>query len=447
MLHQAVFNRRSRSTASYRRSTIDVFNPPASTLRPPRHTRTKPRLRWFIAFSFLATFLTTSGPNHLAIAQNVNPTNAKPNPTQQTASNRQLVKDRNADGNNPPLPSQHQKDLIIVLGATGTPQYAAEFKAWVNGWQNAAQAANANYQFIGDTSLFEDATDSTPAPVNQKEPNDDRDQLLESLASTVQETNTPLWLVLIGHGTYTRGVAKFNLRGPDVTASELSEKLSLLKRPITILNFSSSSGPFINELSSDDRVIVTATKNGSEQNYSRFGGFFITALTDLKSDLDHDQQISVLEAFLSASQKTEAFYASEQRLSTEHALIDDNGDQLGTPASFFRGIRAVKRTKNGTQVDGRRGSRQILNSQTRASQLTLQELDERATYEKALDQLVENKSDLSRAEYLAELEKILIPLSTLYGRAMERDGALERDAAATTRPKGISQESDAPDEP
>jgi hypothetical protein len=31
------------------------------------------------------------------------------------------------------------------------------------------------------------------------------------------------------------------------------------------------------------------------------------------------------------------FYEADGRLATEHALLDDNGDSLGTPADFFRG--------------------------------------------------------------------------------------------------------------
>ena len=51
------------------------------------------------------------------------------------------------------------------------------------------------------------------------------------------------------------------------------------------------------------------------------------------------------------------FYETENRLATEHALIDDNGDSKGTPATFFRGIRPIKRAKDNAAVDGRLAAR------------------------------------------------------------------------------------------
>src|SRR5204863_7310884 len=57
-------------------------------------------------------------------------------------------------------------------------------------------------------------------------------------------------------------------------------------------------------------------------------------------DRDRDGQIRLLEASLMASHHTAEFYKAESRLATEHALLDDNGDGLGTPADWFRGVRA-----------------------------------------------------------------------------------------------------------
>ena len=81
---------------------------------------------------------------------------------------------------------------------------------------------------------------------------------------------------------------------------------------------------------------VTATRSGYQHNYARFGKFLAEALSNPKNDLDKDGQISLLESFLSASHRTTEFYKTEGRLATEHALLDDNGDGLGTPATWFR---------------------------------------------------------------------------------------------------------------
>ena len=61
---------------------------------------------------------------------------------------------------------------------------------------------------------------------------------------------------------------------------------------------------------------------------------------------------------MSAAQSVEKFYEDEGRLASEHALIDDNGDSVGTPADWFRGERLIKQPEGDTIPDGFR-SRQI----------------------------------------------------------------------------------------
>src|SRR4029077_6004302 len=114
------------------------------------------------------------------------------------------------------------------------------------------------------------------------------------------------------------------------------------KRPLAVIDCASASGPFINALSAPGRVIVTATRSGNEVNVTQFGGYFARAIANPAADLDKDGQTSLLEAFLFASRQVEQFYQEAGRLATEHALLDDNGDGLGTPADWFRGVRAVK---------------------------------------------------------------------------------------------------------
>ena len=117
-----------------------------------------------------------------------------------------------------------------------------------------------------------------------------------------------------------------------------------------IVNCASASGPFVNRLSGENRIVVTATKSGTEHNYARFGEYFARAIASPDSDLDHDDEVSVHEAFLRASAEVRQFYETEDRILTEHALIDDNGDGKGTPASMFRGMRAQRDRKRWAQA-------------------------------------------------------------------------------------------------
>jgi hypothetical protein len=194
----------------------------------------------------------------------------------------------------------------------------------------------------------------------------------------------------------------------------LAEWLKPLHRPLVVIDATSSSAPFLKELSAPDRIIITATKSGFEQNYTRFGQYFAEAIIDPKADLDKDGQTSVLEAFLSASHAVAQFYAGAGRLATEHALLDDNGDGLGTPAEWFRGVRPVQRAADGAALDGHRAHQiHLLHSPAEAGlppevraqrdQLELQVLD-----------LRDNKAKYSEDEYYAKLEPLLREIAQIY---------------------------------
>ncbi len=120
-----------------------------------------------------------------------------------------------------------------------------------------------------------------------------------------------------------------------------------MKRPLAVINCSSASAPFLNRLAGENRVVITATKSGDEQNFAHFGQYLAAAIADGDADVDKDGQVSLLEAYLTACRNLDEFYKQEARLPGEHALLDDNGDGLGTPAAWFRGVRATQRAKAG----------------------------------------------------------------------------------------------------
>ncbi|MEM7233507.1 MAG: hypothetical protein AAF517_15120, partial [Planctomycetota bacterium] len=237
--------------------------------------------------------------------------------------------------------------LLVVVGAPGEEAFGKDFAKAAKDWVKVARRGEASLVRIGPG----DGSDSKTT---------DRDRLKSAVATELEKDNgRPLWIVFIGHGTFDGKSAKFNLRGRDVSSNDLKAWLAKAKRPLVVLNTSSASSPFINALSAPGRVIVTATKSGFEYNYSRFAGFLSKAMLDPSSDLDKDEQVSILEAFLLAASRTAEFYETEGRLATEHALIDDNGDQRGTPAEFFRGVRAVRSAK-GAVPDGSKARHQGL---------------------------------------------------------------------------------------
>lgn len=301
--------------------------------------------------------------------------------------------------------------VIVVVGAEGTEEYGKQFREWTSRWQHAAKRGHADFQQIGL-----DAAGKT----------DDRDLLKQRLTEAAgsgdprraqPSRSTPLWLVLIGHGTFDGKVARFNLRGPDVSAAELAEWLKSVERPLAIINCTGSSGPFLNELSGPNRVVVTATKSGHEYNFARFGDYLSAAISDPQADLDKDEQTSLLEAFLLASSRVSEFYASDGRLMTEHALLDDNGDKLGTPADWFQGVRAVKSAKSGAEVDGLRAAQWHLVRSAREESLPADVRQRRDDLERELAQRRQQKSQLAEDDYLKRIEPLLIELAKLYENA------------------------------
>src|SRR5262249_53781758 len=158
---------------------------------------------------------------------------------------------------------------------------------------------------------------------------------------------------------------------------------------------------------------ITATKSGHEVNITRFGDYLSSAIGDPTADLDKDEQVSLLEAFLQASAQVREFYGKESRLATEHALLDDNGDRLGTPPDWFKGARAVKAAKNGARPDGPRANQMHLVRGPRERQLPPEIRQRRDQLEQDLARLRERKKDLSEEEYFQLLEPLLIEISRL----------------------------------
>jgi len=290
--------------------------------------------------------------------------------------------------------------VVVVVGTPGTPEYGVEFRRWADLWQAAASKAAAESTMIG----LADEAGTT-----------DRDRLRGFLAEKASAAGRgPLWIVLIGHGSFDGREAKFNLRGPDVTDGEFAEWLAPVRRPVAVLDCASASGTFLNRLSGGDRVVVTATRSGSEQNYSRFGQFLAESIADLRSDLDKDGQVSLLEAYLTASNRVAEFYKSRARLATEHAVLDDNGDKLGTPADWFRGVRATRRAKDGASPDGVRAHQLCLVPSDRERGLTAEARERRDQLERAVAALRDEKAKLPEDEYYRRLEPLMVELAGIY---------------------------------
>jgi hypothetical protein len=298
-----------------------------------------------------------------------------------------------------PAQTNEQRSLDLVIGAAGEPEYGDQFAHWADDWKHAAAKGGLQTLVIGE---------------DQDHPTNDRTRLLTVLTNEAAKPAGELWLVFLGHGTFDGHAAKFNLRGPDISAGDVGAVLKPCQRPLAVIQCASASGPFINALSGPNRVIITATRSGYEVNATRFGGYLAKAIADPAADLDKDGQTSLLEAFLLASREVAQFYKEAGRLATEHPLLDDNGDGLGTPADWFRGVRAVKTAANGKSVDGVRAHQFHLVRGVVEQELSPAARGRRDDLEKKLSELRLRKEAMPEDEYYRQLEDILVDLARLY---------------------------------
>jgi hypothetical protein len=285
--------------------------------------------------------------------------------------------------------------LLIIVGLSGDPEHAKLFHAWGTQLANASEklgVTNDHLVYLVDQPLDGDAH------VTGKATREEIAKAVDGFAKAATKDDL-VFVTLIGHGTADGGAAKFNLPGPDMSGADFNTLLKKLPTDkIVFVDTTSSSGPFVEDLSAPGRTIVAATRNGAEQYDTLFGGYFVEALTSEAADADKNKEISVLEAFQYAKTEVARAYEKEGLLSTEHAVLDDNGDKAGT------------QDPSPTGTDGRIAAVLSLGS-TEAANLPadpkLRALYvERRSLERQVESLRLLKDSMDPAKYQSELEKL-----------------------------------------
>ena len=225
-----------------------------------------------------------------------------------------------------------------------------------------------------------------------------------------------LFLYFIGHGSYIKRESKFNIAGPDLTATELNDLFDQLPaRRIVVVNAMSRGAGFVNVLSGDNRVICTATKSVEESNAPEFMEYFIQGLEDGSADQDRDDRISILEACQQASALTQGWYLTEGFVPTEHALIDDNGDKRGSRLPLgiaFEETEVRSGSLPEVPLDGALATKSFLKDYVFPANATPEQI---ARYVEALDEvatLKKRKAAMAVEEYYQMLEALLVEAAT-----------------------------------
>jgi hypothetical protein len=200
---------------------------------------------------------------------------------------------------------------VIVAGLGGEPDYVQRFTAAANDLEKIYKSAEGT---VHVTTLT--GAQSTAAQLRQT---------LDGVARDAKAEDD-FALVLIGHGSFDGVEYKFNLVGPDVSASEIAVMCNrIAARRQLVVDTSSASGGAVQALERPGRAVIAATKSGTEKNATVFARYWVEAFQDPSADTDKSDSISAMEAFTYASKKTAEFYDSQKRLATEHAVFNDTG--------------------------------------------------------------------------------------------------------------------------
>lgn len=200
---------------------------------------------------------------------------------------------------------------VIVSGLGGEPDYEQRFTAEAKDLDRIFKAGGSA---VSITTLT--GADATAA------------KLREALGAIARDAKPEddFALILIGHGTFDGVEYKFNLVGPDMTAGEIAALCDkIASRRQLIVDTTSASGGALPAFERAGRAVIAATKSGTEKNATVFARYWVEALQDPSADTDHSDSVSALEAFTYAARKAAAFYDSQKRLATEHAVFNDTG--------------------------------------------------------------------------------------------------------------------------
>ena len=283
---------------------------------------------------------------------------------------------------------------LIIAGASGGSDYAAQYEKWSRDLAGVLvdrmKVPRDQVKVLTETS--DPNSMSTAANVRQR----------ITAVRRVMTRDDVLLVVLIGHGTFDGVDAKFNLVGADLESAQWAELIAALPGQVVVVNTSSASFPFIERLTGPRRVVITATDSVAQRFDTIFPEYFVKAFQGDEADIDKNNRISIWEAFAAATADVRRHYQRRGQLSTERALLDDNGDGVGREAA-------------GKGDDGSLASQLYLDEPLPGApptdEVLLRLLQKRAAIEAELDELKVRRSFLRPTEYQQEFERLMVELS------------------------------------
>ncbi len=285
---------------------------------------------------------------------------------------------------------------MILSGASGGDTYAQKYDRW-----RATIVSTLREKFAYPTDRLRVLAETESEGV-LKATRENVQRVLAELRKRLGRDDQ-LLILLIGHGTSLDGEdAKFNLVGPDLSASEWAELVKPLPGHLVFVNTTGASFPFLQKLAGRGRVILTATDSAAQQFETVFPEYFVTAFTDAAADANKDGRVSLWEAFTFASASVRQWFEQKGQLPTERPLLDDTGAGVGR--------EAINPGPDG-QVAGRTFLEAEAGNAAPADAPIGALQKRRAELEALIEDLKTRKSSLPSDQYEAELERLLLELA------------------------------------
>lgn len=296
------------------------------------------------------------------------------------------------------------KYLLILTGAAATPDVRERFRQWSVALYDIF-VQEYGYEDDHVYLLLDDGenVDQAGARVDASSRLDDMYASFEALQARMNDGDQ-LSIVLIGHGSSRFGEAKFNNVGPDITGEEFAAILDGFQdNDLVIFNTTSASFEFARALSAEGRIVVSATRSGAERYDPVFTRFLIEGLQGRTADLDRNGRLSVLELFDYTRRNVASWYENQDRLATEHAVLDDRGD--GQFLREFGPMQASGLLAEIAYLDVPAEEERDASPEARALRADMQEL------ERAVILLRARKDNYLEHDYWTRLEALLVELA------------------------------------
>jgi hypothetical protein len=249
----------------------------------------------------------------------------------------------------PPARSSSGADCaLIVVGLPGDVEHEALFRETAQAWRRwltgplkfPAEDVRILFGAAGDRELAQ-------GPATREAIASEADRIRSKLAPERR-----LWVFFLGHANYREGHAYFHLPGPDLREDEYGTLFEGLRcREQVFWMTTPASGAFLPVLSAKGRIVITASQGEQESNETEFPHALaqVSRMPPEELDRNADGRVTVWELFVRTTEAVVSRFQADQRAPTEHALLDDNGDGVGTewPERSSRPARAGE-PKDGT---------------------------------------------------------------------------------------------------